>query len=105
MFLKAEFEHLRLRKDLLVLQCGTQRVLLAAEWQRVRSPELWWSEAGSSVRRHPMLMAVLGVGAGLLAVRFLRRPGAIIDLLGRLGGTSSTLWSVWKLFKGDCRPP
>lgn len=98
MFLEAELEQLRLRKDLLVLQCDTNRLRLASEWQRLRSREFWRTEAIHSVGRHPMLAAALGIGAGLLAIQMLRRPGAAIRWLGRLGGASPVLSFVWKLF-------
>ena len=103
MFQTAELEQLRLRKELLVLKCDAHRMLLTAEWRRLRSPQSWWSEAGRSARKHPLLTAALGVGAGLIAIKVLRRPGAIIGWLGRLGGAGSTFWSLWKLFRGDGR--
>lgn len=97
MFGKAELERLRLQKDLLVLRSDTSRVLLAAEWQRLRSPQFWQSQASQAVRKHPVLTAALGVGAGVLAINSLRRPGAAMSWLGRLGGASSALFSVWNL--------
>ena len=98
MFLEAELEELRLRKDLLVLQCDADRLLLAAEWQRLRSPEFLRGEAIHSLGRHPMLAAALGIGGGLLAIQMLRRPGVASRWLGRLGGASPVLSFVWKLF-------
>jgi hypothetical protein len=103
MLRKAELDQLGSRKELLVRQCNAHRMLLAAEWRRLRSTESWRSEARSSVRKHPMLAAALGVGAGLIAIRFLRRPSAVISWLGQLGGASSALWSIWKMFGGDGR--
>jgi hypothetical protein len=86
-----------LRKELLVLKTDTDRLLLASEWQRVGSPEFWLVEAGRVARRHPVLTAALGGGAGLLAIQTLRRPGTAVGWLGRLGTLSSAALSVWKL--------
>ena len=57
MLQKAELERLRTQKDLLVLQSDVNRLLLAADWQRLRSPENWLHEAGSLARRHPLWTA------------------------------------------------
>ena len=51
MFQKAELARLQARKELLVLESSANRLLLAAEWQRLRSPEHWRDEAGRLVRR------------------------------------------------------
>lgn len=98
MFGKAELERLRLQKDLLVLQCDANRLVLTSELQRLRSLEFWQSEASQAVRKHPLLTAALGVGVGVLSIKAVRRPGAAIGWLGRLGGAGSTLLSVWNLF-------
>jgi hypothetical protein len=98
MFGKAELEVLRLRRELLVLKSETDRLLLAAELQRVRSADYWLVETGRAMRRHPVLTAILGGGVGLLAVQALRRPAATSGWLGRLGALSSTALSVWRLF-------
>ena len=105
MFRKAELEELRLRKDLLVLQCEANRLLLASEWERFRSPEFWRSEAIHSASKHPILTAALGVGGGILAIQMLRRPGTVIRWLGRLVGASPVLSLVWKLFGSGARGP
>ena len=98
MFGKAELERLRLQKDLLVLQSELNRMVLAAELQRLSSPALWRSEASRAVRNRPLLTAALGIGAGVMAIKALRQPGAVMSWLGRLGGTGSTLVSLWNLF-------
>ena len=98
MFGEAELETLRLRKELLVLKVDMDRLRLASDLQRLGSPEFWLVEAGKAVRRHPVLTATLGGGVGLLAVQTLRRPGAAVGWLGRLGALSSTALSLWKLF-------
>ena len=98
MFGEAELETLRLRKELLVLKTVTDRLRLASELQRVRSPEFWLVEAGKAARRHPVLTATLGGGLGLLAMQTLRRPGTAVGWLGRLGTLSSAALSLWKLF-------
>lgn len=103
MFQTAELDQLRLRKELLVLQCDTRRMLLATEFRRLHSPEFWWTEVGTVACKHPWLTASLGLGAGFIAMQLLRRPGAMLGWLSRLGGASSTLWSVWKSFRGAGR--
>jgi len=97
MFAKAELERLRLQKELLALQIEANRLGLAADWQRLRSPEFWQDAASQSARKHPLLTAALGVGLGVLAIKALRQPGMAMNWLGRLGGAGSTLLSVWNL--------
>jgi len=99
MFQKAGLERLRAQKDLLVLQSNANRLLLAAEWQRLRSPETWMNEAGGLTRRHPVLMAALVTAAGALAVQTVRKPGAMANSLGRLGKFASLAVTVWRLFR------
>jgi len=99
MFGKAELERLRLQKELLVLQSDVHRLVLATELQRLRSTEFWQSEAKHAVRARPLLTIALGAGAGVLAIKALRHPGAVIGWLSRLGGAGSTLLSIWKLFR------
>jgi hypothetical protein len=96
---KSEIEELRLQKELLVLQSDTSRLLLDLELQRLRKPEFWRREAGQLARTHPMVMAAFGVGAGALAIKAVRQPGAAVKWLGRLGGAGSMLHTVWKLFE------
>ena len=98
MFGKAELDRLRLQRDLLVLQSDANRLVLTTELRRLRSPEFWQGEASHAVRRHPLLTAALGAGVGVLAIKAVRRPGAVIGWLGRLGSAGSTLLSVWNLF-------
>jgi hypothetical protein len=99
MFQKAELERLRLQKDLLVLQSDANRLLLAADWQRLRSPENWLHEAGNLARRHPLWTAALAAAAGVLAVKAVRKPGSAFGGIGRLGKLAATAFSVWKLFR------
>ena len=67
MFGEAELGALRLRKELLVLKTDIDRLRLASDLQRMGSPEFWLVEAGNVARRHPVLTAALGSGAGLAA--------------------------------------
>ena len=98
MFGKAELETLRLRKELLVLKTDVDRLRLASDLQRVGTPDYWLAEAGNLARRHPVLTAALGGGAGLMAMQALRRPGSAVGWLGRLGSLGSAALSLWKLF-------
>lgn len=100
MFQKGELELLQKQKELLVLQSDVNRLLLAADWQRLRSPENWMSEAVNLARRHPAWTAVLAAAAGTLVVKSLRKPGAILDGIGRLGKVASLALAGWKLFRG-----
>lgn len=94
---QAELETLRLQKELLVLKSDTDRLLLASELQRAGSTEYWLVEVGNAVRRHPLLTATFGGGVGLLAIQTVRRAGAAVGWLGRLGALGSAALSVWKL--------
>lgn len=98
MFGEAELETLRLRKELLVLKSDMDRLLLASELQRLRSPEHWLVQAGNTARRHPVLTAALGGAVGLLTIQTLRRSGGPVGWLGRLGTFSSMALSLWRLF-------
>lgn len=98
MFRQAELERLRLQKELLVLRSDANRLLLAAQWQQVRSPQRWLEEAGQAARRHPLWTAALGLGAGILAVKALRRPTAAAGWLSRVGQLASAALALRKLF-------
>jgi hypothetical protein len=99
MFRKAELEHLQLQKKLLVMQSDANRLLLAADCQHLRSPESWMNETGNLARRHPLWTAALAAGAGLLAVKAVRKPGSVIGGMGSLGKLASTAFAVWKLIR------
>jgi hypothetical protein len=101
MFQKTELARLQEQKDLLVLQSRANRLLLAADWQRLRSPENWLHEAGNLARRHPLWTAALAAAAGVLAVKAVRKPGSVLGGMGRLGKLASTAFSVWKLFRRE----
>jgi hypothetical protein len=99
MFWKNELERLRLQKELLVLESDANRLVLVAEWQRLRSPETWMNEAGNLVRRHPIWTTALATAVGTLVVQAVRKPGAVAGGIGRLGKIASLFFSVSKLFK------
>lgn len=96
---RANLETLRLRKEVLVLQCDTQRLLLTAQYRQFREPQFWLNNAGRSAREHPVLATAVSLGAGLVAVQLLRKPRTIFKLLGNLGGLTSTALSAWKTFR------
>ena len=98
MFGKAELNRLQAQKQLLILECQASRLTVAAEWQRLHTTDFWQKETTQAVRQHPWLTAGLAVGAGVLAVRILRHPTALLGLLGKVGGVGSVLMSVWKMF-------
>jgi len=99
MFGQDELDQLRMRKQLLMLESDANRLTLTAEWQRLRSPEFWQSKASHAVRQHPLVTAALAAVAGVVAIKAVRRPGAVLGWLGGLSGAGSTLLSVWKLFR------
>ena len=101
MFGKTELARLRLQKDLLVLQSEANRLLLATDWQRLRSPESWRHEAGNLARRHPLWTTALAAAAGVLAVKAVSKPGSVLDGMGSLGKLASTALAVWKLFRQE----
>lgn len=103
MFGKAELEALRLRKELLVLRSDMDRVRLVSELRRLQSAEYWLAETARIARRHPVVTALLGGGAGLLAVQSLRRPVGVTGWLGRLGSLGSVALSLWKLYESRQR--
>jgi hypothetical protein len=99
MFQKAELERLQQRKVLLVLESETNRLRLAEDWRRLSSRQQWAEAAGGLVRRHPATVAALAIGAGLMASRFLRKPGGFTGGLAQLGKMASTALSVWRLLQ------
>ena len=96
MFQKTELDRLQMQKDLLVLQSSANRLLLAVEWQRLRSPEHWLDEAGRLVRRHPLLTAALATATGVLVMQAVRKPGAVAGRIGRIGRLASLAFAGWK---------
>jgi hypothetical protein len=98
MFGQAELDRLQQHKQLLVLQSEANRLTLTADLQRLRSMEFWQNETSQAARRHPLLTAALAVGAGIIAFKAVRRPGALLGWLGGLSGVGSALLSAWKLF-------
>lgn len=99
MFGKVERERLRAQKSLLVLQSEINRLQLAADWQKIRSPRNWVNSAGGIARHFPILTAVLSILTGALAVKALRRPGMILSGIGRLTKLASMVLAGWKLFR------
>jgi hypothetical protein len=98
MFGQAELDRLRQHKQLLMLQSEANRLTLTADLQRLRSLEFWQNETSQAARRHPLLTAALAVGAGIVAVKAVRKPGELLGWLGGLSGAGSALLSAWKLF-------
>jgi hypothetical protein len=98
MFGKVEMERLRAQKSLLVLQSEINRLQLAADWQKIRSPKNWVNSMGGIARHFPILTAVLSTVTGALAVKALRRRGMIMDGIGRLTKLASLALAGWKLF-------
>ena len=98
MFGQVELDRLQQHKQLLVLQSDANRLTLTADLQRLRSMEFWQNETSQAARRHPLLTAALAVGAGIMAVKVVRQPGALLGWLGGLGGVGSALLSAWKIF-------
>lgn len=99
MFQKTELARLQAQKDLLVLQSDANRLLLAAEWERLRTPENWLNAAGQLARRHPLWTTALATAAGALTVQAVRKPGALAGGIGRLGKFVSLGLTVWRLFR------
>ena len=100
---KTEIDHLRRKKDLLVLQSEANRLVLMAEWKRVRSPEAWSNQAIHLAKEHPIWTTALAVAAGALAAKSARRPGAVVGGLGRISRFVSLAFAVWGLFKKRTR--
>jgi len=101
MFGQAELDRLGLQKKLLVLQSDANRQTLTTGLQQLGSLEFWQRETSQAVRRHPLLTAALAVGAGIVAIKTVRRPGSLLGLLGlvgKMGGAGSALLSAWKMF-------
>lgn len=98
MFGDEELEKLRLRKEVLAVECDAYRVLLAAQCRRLRQPGFWMDEAGKAVTQHPMLATVLGLGAGAIAMQTLRKPRSALGWLGKLSTVVSAVRAVRKFF-------
>lgn len=101
MFQKSELARLQARKELLVLESSMNRLKLAMECERLRSPEYWTQEAARAVRRHPGLTAALAAAGGLLTVLSLRKGGSALAGFGRLGKLASLAFTVWKLVRSQ----
>jgi hypothetical protein len=99
MFQKAELEHLRAQKDLLVLQSNAHRLALAAEWKQLRAAETWTSGARNLIGRHPIWIAAAAALAGALTVQVVRRPSTLAGGIGRLGKFASLALAAWRLFR------
>ena len=99
MFQKSELEQLRLRKEQLVAESEANRQALVAGWQRVCSTEKWLDEAGGFLRRHPAWTTGTAVAAGMLVGKIMRKPGAILAMVGRLGKVAPLALTFWKLFR------
>jgi len=95
---KTELEHLRIRRELLALQCDANRLLLAVEWQQLQSRDYWLAEAGRMARRHPLKAAALAAATGLLITKTVQNPAVAGGWLGHLARAASTALSVWRLF-------
>ena len=95
---KTELEHLRIRRELLALQCDANRLMLAVEWQQLQSRDYWLAEAGKMARRHPLKAAALAAATGLLITKTVQNPAVAGGWLGRLAKAASTALSVWRLF-------
>jgi len=99
MFHKAELARLQARKDLLVLQSTANRLILTAEWQRLKSPDYWREAVAETIRRHPMVTTALTALGGLLAVRAVRKPEGLTGGISKLGRIASLAMMVWKLVR------
>jgi hypothetical protein len=99
MFGNAELERVRVQKQLLVLQSDVNRLRLAAEWQRLRSPEHWLGEGRGLARRHPVLATALATAAGALMVRVVRTSGALFGGIGRFGKYAPLVLTAWRLIR------
>lgn len=99
MFGDQKLDSLRLRKELLVLECDARRLLLVAECRRLRSPDLWFGAAGQIARRHPWLTAVLGAGAGLITIQALRHSRRATGWFGRVSSGLAVLRLAGKWLK------
>jgi hypothetical protein len=96
MFQATELTRLQTQKKLLVLQSRANRLLLASEWQQLRSAERWREDALRLVKQHPILTATLATAAGVMAVGGIRQPAATAGSLGRLGQLATLAFSIWK---------
>ena len=102
---KTELEQLRIQKELLVLQCDANRLMLEVEWRQLQSRDYWLAEAGKLARRHPLKAAALAAATGLLITKTVQNPAVASGWLGRLARAASTALSVWKLFAGNKPQP
>ncbi len=99
MFQKTELARLQAQKELLVLQSNANRLLLALDWQQLRSPENWRDEVTRRLRQHPLASAGLMAAIGALAALFLRRPGAAASGIGWIGKLAPMIFAVWRFMR------
>ena len=86
-------------KALLVLQSKANRLSLAAEWERFRTPETWIAETSRLARRHPIWTAVLAVAVGALTKSVGRKPEVLSGGFGRIGKVIALAITLWKLLR------
>jgi hypothetical protein len=98
MFQNKELRRLQEQKDLLVLQSEANRRQLAEDWQKLRSGDYWLDQASGASQRHPLWTAVLAAAAGFIAIRTLRKPGALMGGISQLGKLASAGLAAWRLF-------
>jgi hypothetical protein len=105
MFQRKELERLRLQKELLVHQSDANRQRLVSDWQRLQSPEAWLDEVFGLAGRHPWSITALATVTGLLVAKILRKPGRVMEGIGRLGKLVPLILSLWKLFRMKKQQP
>lgn len=99
MFQRKELEQLRLERERLVFQSDANRQRMMSEWRRLQSPEAWLAELFGLAGRHPWSITALATVTGLLVVKILRKPGRVMEGIGRLGKLVPLILSLWRLFR------
>jgi hypothetical protein len=72
---------LQLRKQLLVVESGLNRLALAGELRNLRAATGWVGKAAHTGRRLQPFLLLLAPLAGFLAVRKARQPGGLFSRL------------------------
>jgi hypothetical protein len=90
---------LQRRKEQLVARSEANRQRLRAEWRQLKSLASWRDEGLAGGWRRPLWAVALLLGAGLLAGKVARRPGAWIRGVSAITRFIPAALTVWRLFR------
>lgn len=105
MFGRKGIDELELRKRVLVLESGLNRLALQAQWREVRAATAWIGQAGHTWYQVKPWLVVLAPLAGVLAGRGSGRSSGIVSRLLTMLKWARILRGVWKDVAGAATAP